>query len=182
MTPTQVLGGPAEVDINAIVIPADLLSDVAVDLKEGTRERATLGGNFTRPSGILDTPSATFTLYLPSMDYLKNIFPGRYNAPSGDQETGNIIISSDTCISSEGGPVNIHYTCEGNDNNDVFFYNGVPMLNFNPNYTPGDDLTIEVTIYAQPDENGDIVRMGTGDLTQESIYDAEAEGTVPVES
>lgn len=177
MQPT-VLGGAAEVAINGITIPASLLSEVSVEFTEGTRERETLGGTFTKPSGVLETAQAMFTLYLPSMDYLKNIFPGRYNAPSGEQATGNVIFNSDTCVSTEAGPVNIHYTCEPLDNNDVHIYSGLAQLNFNPTYNASDDLTIEVTIFAQPDEDGNVARMGTGDLTEDSYYDAATEETV----
>lgn len=174
-----VLGGPAEVSINGITIPASLLSEVSVEITEGTRERETLGGTFTKPSGVLETAQAMFTLYLPSMDYLKNIFPSRYSAPSGEQDTGNIIFNSDECTTTEAGPVNIHYTCEPLDNNDVFIYSGLAALNFNPTYNADDDVTIEVTIYAQPDEDGNVARMGTGNLTQDSYYDA-ATGTTVV--
>lgn len=169
MQPT-VLGGPAEVSLNGITIPASLLSEVSVEFTEGTRERETLGGTFTKPSGVLDTAQVTFTLYLPSMDYLKNIFPERYNAPSGEQDTGNVIFNSDNCTTTTAGPVNIHYTCEPLDNNDVFIYNGAAALNFNPTYNASDDLTIEVMIYAQPDDDGNIARMGTGDLVNDSFY------------
>ena len=116
------------------------------------------------------------------MDYLKHIFPSRYSAPTAPQTSGNVIISSDTCISADAGPVNIHFTCDDNDANDVYFYNAQAALNFNPTYSSGDDLTIEVTLYAQPDDAGDIVRMGTGDLDAISIYDPETESTVPVTS
>lgn len=174
----SVLGGPAEVAINGITIPASLLSEVSVEFTEGTRERETLGGTFTKPSGVLETAQAMFTLYLPSMDYLKNIFPSRYNAPSGEQTTGNVIFNSDMCVTADAGPVNIHYTCEPLDNNDVYIYNGQAALNFNPTYNASDDVTIEVTIYAQPDDDGNIARMGTGDLTSDSYYDATTEATV----
>lgn len=177
MNPT-VLGGPAEVAINGITIPASLLSEVAVELTEGTRERETLGGTFTKPSGVLETAQATFTMYLPSMDYLKNIFPGRYNAPSGEQDTGNVIFNSDTCTTTDAGPVNIHYTCEPLDNNDVHIYSGIAALNFNPTYNASDDVTVEVTIYAQPDDDGNVARMGTGNLSQDSYYDAATGATV----
>lgn len=177
MQPT-VLGGPAEVAINEITIPASLLSEVGVEFTEGTRERETLGGTFTKPSGVLETAQATFTLYLPSMDYLKNIFPSRYNAPSGEQDTGNVILNSDNCVSVDAGPVNIHYTCEPLDNNDVHIYNGQAQLNFNPTYNGSDDITIEVTIFAQPDDDGNIARMGTGNLSQDSYYDTTTEETV----
>ncbi len=40
MNPT-VLGGPAEVAINGITIPASLLSEVSAEFTEGTRERET---------------------------------------------------------------------------------------------------------------------------------------------
>lgn len=177
MSPT-VLGGPAEVAINGITIPASLLSEVTVEFTEGTRERETLGGTFSKPSGILETAQTMFTMYLPSMDYLKNIFPGRYNAPSGEQTTGNVIFNSDTCTTTDAGPVNIHYTCEPLDNNDVHIYSGIAALNFNPTYNASDDLTVEVTIYAQPDEDGNVARMGTGNLTQDSYYDAATGATV----
>jgi hypothetical protein len=120
-----------------------------------------------------------FTLYLPSMDYLKNIFPNRYNAPSGTQAYGNVIFNSDNCSTTESGPVNIHYTCEDNDNNDVFIYEGLAMLNFNPTYTTDEDVTIEVTVYAQPDTNGNVGRMGSGNLTTNSRYNAATGTTVP---
>jgi len=176
MNPT-VLGGPAEVAINGITIPSSLLSEVSVEITEGTRERTTLGGTFTKPSGVLETAQVMFTMYLPSMDYLKNIFPARYNAPSGEQETGNVVFNSDTCVTSDAGPVNIHFTCEPLDNNDIHIYNGLAQLNFNATYNATDDLTIEVTIFAQPDDDGNVARMGTGNLTQDSFYNAEDQTT-----
>jgi hypothetical protein len=174
----NVLGGAAEVSINGVTIPAQYLSEVAVELTEGTRERETLGGTFTKPSGVLETAQATFTMYLPSMDYLKHLFPARYNAPSGEQDTGNVVFNSDTCVETEAGPVNIHFTCEPLDNNDVFFYSALAQLNFNATYTASDDLTIEVTIFAQPDDDGNVARMGTGDLTSDSYYDETTGETV----
>ena len=177
---SQVLGGQAEVAINGITIPASLLSEVGVELTEGTRERETLGGTFTKPSGVLDTAQATFTLYLPSMDYLKNLFPDRYTAPSGGQTAGNVIFNADTCVTTEAGPVNIHYTCETNDANDVYFYSALAQLNFAPTYNASDDLTIEVTLFAQPDGSGNVARLGTGNLAAEAIYDATSMTTVVV--
>ncbi len=175
----SVLGGPAEVAINGITIPASLLSEVGVEFTEGTRERKTLGGTFTKPSGILETAEAKFTLYLPSMDYLKNIFPGRYNAPSGTQGYGNVVFNSDYCSTTNAGPVNIHYTCDKNDNNDVHIYSGLAALNFNPTYSTDEDIMIEVTVYAQPDANGDVGRMGTGLLSANSVYRASSGTTIP---
>jgi len=182
MNPNTSLGGPAEIALNGVYVPADYLSEIAVELTEGVRERETLAGTFSRPSGTFDTAQATFTMFLPNMDYLKNIFPDKYNAPQAPQVTGNIVFSTQTCATVVGGPVNIHYTCDANDNNDVYFYNGFVQLNFNPTYSATDDLTVEVTIMANPDEDGNVARLGTGDLTEESIYDAATEETVPVSS
>lgn len=176
------LGGLAEVAINGITIPANILSEVNVTLEEGTRERTTLAGVFTRPSGTLSSAMATFTMYLPSIDYLKDIFPEKYNAPTSPQATGNIIWDTETCTVPEVGPVNIHYTCDENDNNDVHFYEGAVQLNFNPTYNGTDDLTIEVTVHAQPDNSGRVYRLGTGNLTAESIYNPTTQVTDVVTS
>jgi hypothetical protein len=175
-----VLGGSAEVAIGVNVIPPELLSEVNVELTGGMRERETLGGTFSRPSGTFETAEVTFTMYLPSMDYLKNIFPDIYNAPTAPQTAGNIIFTTGTCASVSGQKVNIHFTCDTNDANDVYIYNGFVNLNFNPSYTAGDDLTVEISIYANPDENGNVLRVGTGDLTEESYYDPTTQTTKPV--
>lgn len=177
-----VLGGPAEVSLNGVTIPAQLLSEVTVELTEGTRERTTLGGNFTRPSGVLETAQVAFTMYLESMDALKDIFPGRYNAATAPQESGNIILGNDSCANAEISGLNIHYTCETTDDNDVYIYNAQVAMNFNPTYNDSDDLTVEVTAYAQPDAEGRIARIGTGDLTARSVFDPATGQTVPVTS
>lgn len=174
------MGGLAEIAINGTTIPASLLSEVTVELTEGTRERSTLAGKFTRPSGTLETATATFTMYLPSIDYLKDLFPSRYNAGTAPQVTGNVIWDSASCVTADPAPFNIHYVCETNDNNDIHFFAGVAQLNFNPTYNGSDDVTIEVTVHAQPDANGRVYRLGTGDLTANSIFDATTGATVPV--
>ncbi len=177
----SVLGGQAEVALNGVYIPADLLSEVNVEIMSGTRERTTLAGTFTRPSGTLDSAQATFTMYLPSIDYLENIVPDQYNAPTAPQTTGNITWGANTCnITST--PVNIHFVCDTTDDNDVFFPEAQVMLNFNPSYTNTDELTVEVTVFGQPDDNGLVARAGTGDLTQPSIYDAATGTTDPIGS
>lgn len=179
MQPTT-LGGPASVALNGHQIDASLLSEVVVEVTEQTRERSTLGGTFTRPTGVLQSSMARFTMYLPSMDYLKHIFPGKYNAPTAPQTAGNVIFNANECVTTEAGPVNIHYNCEGNDANDVFFYNAQAALNFNSTYDNENDLTVEVTLYAQPDSNGNVVRFGTGNLTAISEWDVDTETTVAV--
>lgn len=176
-----ILGGPAEVALNGVYIPADLLSEVNVEITPGTRERTSLAGTFTRNSGTLDTVQATFTMYLPSIDYLQNIVPSLYNTPTAPQTTGNIVGGASTC-SIEESPVNIHFTCDTTDDNDVYFYSASVMMNFNPSYTSSDDITVEVTVMGQPDTDGNVYRLGTGDLTAPSIYDAATDTSDPVSS
>lgn len=180
----QTLGGPAEIAFRDFVIPSSLLSEVVVTLTEGERERATLAGTFKKGSGTFEEAMATATLYLPSMDWLgKNILRSKYEEASDPSDPGRIVFNSDNCSATvDAGPVNIHYTCEGNDNNDVYFYNAILKINLEMTYNASDDLTVELTFNANPDENGDVARLGTGDLTQESIYDATTEQTIPVTS
>ena len=177
---TQVLGGKAQIQFGKAVIPSFMLSEVSVEVTEATRERETLAGKFTRPAGTLDTAQAVVTMYLRGVEDLKAIFPGNYNAPTAPQTTGNLIIGSDACSVAEGGPLNIHFECDENDNNDVFFYNAVPLLNFSATYNSSDDLTVEVTFMANPDDNGNIFRFGTGSLTENSKWDHVTEASVPV--
>ena len=167
------LGGQAEVAINEQLIPADLLSEVAVEFTESTRETETLAGTFTQPTGMFETAQVTFTMFLPSMDYLKVLFPDLHNAGSGERVgEGNLILSTGTCLTVDSTPVNIHFTCDGSDDtNDVFIYNGRVQLNFNWTYNSSDSLAVEVTVFAQPDDSGDVVRFGSGDLTQDSYFD-----------
>ena len=176
-----ILGGQADVAIGNFLIPARFLGDISPDFKEGTRETTTLGGKRTQPSGIMDTAELTFMLYLPSKDYLKHIWADIYNAPSGDQLTGNFNLGAGTCTTRTPVPVNIHYTCEDNDDNDDHIYSALVAFNYNPTLNDSDGLAVEVTVYAQPTENG-YIRIGTGDLTQESIYDTATQATVPTES
>lgn len=167
------LGGAAEVAINENLIPAELLSEVSVEFTEGTRETETLGGKFTQPTGMLDTAMATFTMFLPSMDYLNVIFPSLYNAGSGERVgEGNVILNTGDCLTVDNTPMNIHYVCDGdNDKNDVFIYNGRVQLNLAMTFGTGDSLSVEVNVYAQPDDDGNVARFGSGNLTEDSYFD-----------
>ena len=174
------LGGAAEVAINEQLIPAELLSEVSVEFTEATRETETLAGTFTQPTGMLETAQATFTMFLPSMDYLKVLFPGLYNAGSGERVgQGNVILNTGECLSVENTPVNIHYVCDGaNDKNDVFIYNGRVQMNMALTYSTGDSMSVEVTVFAQPDDDGNVARFGSGNLTQDSYFDSATMQTV----
>ena len=176
------LSGPAEIAFRNFVIPSDVLSEVTVTITEGERERTTLAGTFRKPSGTLDEVQAVATLYVPSMDWLgKNILRSRYTASDGTPvQGGQVLFSTDTCSATvDAGPVNIHYVCEDTDNNDIHFYNAELRVNMEMTYNNEDDLTVELTFYGQPDANGNVVRLGTGDLTQLSDYDAATQTTVP---
>ncbi len=173
------LGGPAEIAINEALIPAELLSEVSVEFTEGTRDTETLGGKFTQPTGMLDTAQATFTMFLPSMDYLKVLFPNLYNAGSGERVgEGNIILSTGECLTVENTAVNIHYTCNPIDTNDVFIYSGRVQLNIPLTFNNSDSLSVEVTVFAQPDDNGNVARLGSGNLTEDSYFDYVTMATV----
>ena len=174
------LGGVAEIAINENLIPAELLSEVSVEITEGTRDTETLAGKFTQPTGMFDTAQATFTMFLPSMDYLRVLFPNLHNTGSGERiGEGNLILNAGDCFSTEATAVNIHYVCDGyNDKNDVFIYSGLVQLNLALTFNNSDSLSVEVTIFAQPDDNGNVVRFGAGNLTQDSYFDYATMATI----
>lgn len=179
----DVMSGPASLSFRDKTIPASMLSEVTVTVSEKERERETLAGTFRRGAGTLDEVMAVATLYPPSMDWLgENILQSRWTTGSGSL-AGNIIFNSDSCSASvDAGKVNIHFECENTDDNDVYFYNASLRVNFEMNYTSDDDLTVELTFYGNPDDDGNVVRLGTGDLTQASVYDPDTQATVPAES
>lgn len=166
-----ILGGEAEVAIGQSLIPARFLGDITPNFVEGTRETTTLGGTRTAPSGSLETAELTFTLYLPNMDYLKNVWADIYNAPTAPQLAGNFVLGGGSCTTRTPVPVNIHYTCDPNSDNDVHIFAGIVAFNFNPTYNDSDGLSVEVTVYAQPTEDG-TVQIGAGDLTQPTLWNA----------
>lgn len=176
-----ILGGQAEVAIGTSLIPARFLGDITPNFEEGTRESTTLGGTRTSPSGMLDTAELTFTLYLPNMDYLKNIWADIYNTPTGGYDAGNFVLGSTSCTTREPVPVNIHYTCDADSRNDVHIFAGIVAFNFNPTYNDADGLSVEVTIYAQPTDDG-TVQIGAGDVSEAVLWDHTTEDWVPVSS
>lgn len=174
---TQVWGGKAQLQFGKSAVPSFMLSEVSVEISEAVRSRDTLAGNFSRPAGTIETAQATATMYLRNVEDLKAIFPGQYNAPTAPADSGNIIIGSSSCATGDGGPLNIHFECETTDDKDVFFYNAIPLLNFSTTYNSSDDLTVEVTFLANPDDNGNVARIGTSDLTQKSVWDYQTEAS-----
>lgn len=174
MKPTY-MGGKVDVSLNGVTIPAHYLSDdgANTNLQEGTREISTMAGTFTKPSGTYDEATVGFTLVLPNFNYLKNIFPDMYEA-SVDRPTvaGRITFGGNECTTRENTPVVVHYSCDTNSDNDVFIPNGAVQASVEITQNVNDPVTVEVMVNAQPDENGVIAWLGTGDLTEPTLYNA----------
>lgn len=169
--------GTYEVGIGDVLVPAELLGDITINYDEATTEANTQAGTRVMPLGKPATAEATLTLYLPSIDYLQNLWSEAYNAPSGTQLTGNIIFGDGSCQTRSGLPINIHNVCEKTDDNDIHIFAGIVKQTFNPTLSAGEVLQIETTIYMQPTQDG-YIRLGTGDLTATSHYDVASESTV----
>lgn len=179
----DVMEGAAELAFRDAVIPSWALSEVSVTITEGTRERSTLAGTFTTPSGSLDEAMAEVTLFPPSWDWLgENLIRAHYTPGTGSNK-GSIVWNAQTCSGEvDLGPMNIHFVCDDTDDNDVFFYNARLLVSLNPTFNEDDAISVQLTFHAQPDEDGNVFRLGTGDVTQESVWNPETETTVPAES
>lgn len=174
MATTILEGGKYELSVDNVLIEPELLGDITVNYEEGVKERTTQIGTIRTPSGTVETAEATFVLYLPNIDYLKNIFPENYNAATGSgsaTRTGNLKFGGSNCATYNAHIFNIHPTCEGNDNNDWHF-SGVVNRNINPTLNGTDDVQVELTVQMQIDETTNAMLMlGTGDLTKTSKWD-----------
>ena len=180
ITDIVILGGKAELAIGNVVIPPEMLGDIKVSFKEGSRESKSLAGVRKKPSGTYETAEVKTTILLPSMDYLKTFWAGAYKQPTNvKQKTGHVIFGSNTCSSRTPLPINIHYTCQKTDDNDIHIFAGLIDMSLDLEYNESDDLKFELMIYAQPTSNG-YVRFGTGDLDKPSKYDASTQKTVEV--
>lgn len=178
-----ILGGAAELALGLSTIPASLLGDITPNFTEGTRSSETLGGNRTTPSGRFDEATLTFTMFVPSMDYLQALWPDLYNPKvGGGEQSGNLVFGSGSCATKTPVVANIHYVCDDNSNNDQHFFAVLVAMNWNPTINASDGLSVEVTLYAQPNDNGDYFQLGAGDLTEPTLWDAEAQEWIPVGS
>lgn len=177
-----ILGGAAELALGLSVIPASLLGDITPNFTEGTRSSETLGGNRTSPSGRFDESTLTFTMFVPSMDYLKNIWADLYSAPTGSGTGGNIKLGAGSCATKDPVVANIHYVCDEDSNNDQHMNSVQVAMNWNPTINPSDGLSVEVTLYVQPDEDGVYISLGAGELNRRSLWDAETQAYVAVGS
>lgn len=170
--------GTYEMSIGDVLIPAELLGDISPNYDEATAEASTQAGTRTIPLGKPATAELTFTLFLPSIDYLKTLWDEAYNAPTGaSQTTGNVIFGNGSCATRTPLPINIHNVCEDTDDNDIHIFGGIVKQTFNPTLSAGEVLTVESTIYMQPTEDG-YIRLGTGDLSKPSHWDTTTQATV----
>lgn len=180
---TTYLGGKAELAIGHLVIEPQYLSNITVNFQEGTRSVTSLAGVINTPSGAMETAEITGSFILPSMDALKTVFAHIYESPTGAGADlkGRVVFGGNSCTTQEAVPVNIHYTCEANSDNDFHSPAGLVVASFNATYNDADALTVDFTILAQPDETTGIYGFaGAGDLTQKTLWDATTETFVPV--
>lgn len=173
------LGDAVEISFGNFTIPASMLGEVTTEFPTRTRERSTQTGTFTRSTGSLDNPKVTVELFPPSLDWLgENILTSKYNEGTGTGNTGNVVWSSDTCATLDAGKVNIHPVCNDTDADDIFLYNAHLQVNFEMTFNGEDDSTVELVFHANPDNSGNVYRIGTGNLTAVSHYDAATQATV----
>ena len=170
-----------------VTIPAHYIAGdgVATTMTEGTREIGTMAGNFTTPSGTIDEATVVFSVVLPGMNYLKNVFPDLYTA-SVDRPTvaGQTVFGSEECTARGSAKLVIHYSCDTNSDNDIYIPNAMISYNASVTQNVDDALTVEITAYAQPsdDINGGVAVYGTGSLTDETLFDATTGEYEPVGS
>lgn len=173
--------GPVKLAFRDFVVPASMLGETELSLESSTRDRETQGGTFTEPSGVMETQEFSITLFAPSLSwFIKNFLKDGGNAGVNDEY--NYIYNADACKEVEMGPLNVQPCGENNDANDVHFYDAKMGFNLGTNLSPNEPAEIELTFYANPDADGNVWRLGTGDLTQESEWDPATEQTVPVTS
>ncbi len=174
------LAGKFEMSIGNTLIPARLLGDIVPNYEEGTVEASTQAGTRKQPSGKAETAELTFTLFLPNLDYLKVLWADAYQQPiDALQKTGAIVFGSGSCTMRQALPINIHPACEETDDNDIHIFAGIALMKFNPTFSTGDAVSVEVTIQMQPTENG-YFRAGTGNLAAPSKWDVTTQTTVLV--
>lgn len=180
----DLLAGNYEMSVGDVTIPAELLGDLSPNYEEGEISADTQAGTITTPSGKPETSQFTFNLFLPrknAMKYLAVIWPGAYSAPINEaQESGRLAFGSKACQAREPQVYNIHNLCDTTDDNDIRIPAGVAKMVFNPTLSTSDAVSLEVQVSMQPDEDGNRIYFGTGDLSQPSRWDATTQKTVPV--
>lgn len=178
------LKGKVDVSLYGVRIPAALVHEdgVTTTAEEKTMEVPTMDGTMTVATGIFDNVSSQFTLVLPNMDFLKNVMPDLYQAGTAPQTRGRIAIGGNACSVRTNTPLVVHYTCQENSDNDVFIPNASVSASFELNQNANDPVTVQFTANAMPSDDHEGVKMflGVGDLTEKTLWDAEAEAYEPV--
>ena len=106
--------------------------------------------------------------------------PHIYEAKSGTGDSGRVVFGKNECSLQQAVPCNIHYSCEPTSKNDVHINAGLVKIDFNPTYNESDTLSVDFTILAQPDENGEYGFAGAGNLTKPTRWDATTQSFVDV--
>ena len=163
--------GTYEMSIGKVLIPAELLGDISPNYDEATTDADTQAGTRTTPLGKPETAELTFTLYLCEHYVISKLRHGGVN------NKHVIIFGNGSCQTRTALPINIHNVCEDNDDNDIHIFAGIVKQTFNPTLSGTEVLSIESTIFMQPTSDG-YIRLGTGDLTQESHWDVTTQATV----
>lgn len=159
-----------------VTIPAHYLTEdgVTTTISEGTREINTMAGNFVTPSGTIEEANSVFSVVLPGMNYLKNIFPDLYTASvDRPSDAGQTVFGSSECSARGSAKLVIHYSCDNNSDDDIYIPNAQISYNATVTQNASDPLTVEITAYAQPSDDigGGVAVYGTGSLTDETLFD-----------
>jgi hypothetical protein len=183
------LKGKVDVSLYGITIPSSLLAGddgVVTNAEEKTIEINSMDGVMTVGTRIFDNVNVAFTVILPNMDYLKNIMPDLYEAGTGGQTVGRVAIGGTTCSVSENTPLVVHYTCQENSDNDIYVPNANVIATFELNQNSDDPVTVQFTANALPSleegHNGVKMFLGTGDLTEKTLWNAATEAYEPLAS
>lgn len=179
MATIQTMSSKVQLAYGGVTIPSYMLGEVSLEGDPIVRTRDTLAGSRETPTGTYENVRVNATIYAGSPDDIKAIFPGIYNAPTAPQMTGNIIIGSDSCTTTEGNKLNIHDECSATDNSDWYFGNAAPVLDLSSlKFSSGETPSVSVQWLINEDENGNVLRWGTGNLTALSHFDPVTQTTV----
>lgn len=177
---TQYVGGSVEMAIGSNLIDARLLGDITVNFVEGTRTTNSQAGVITKPSGLLTSAQVDGNFILPSVDALKILYEDLYEEALTSGLMGRIRIGGGTCKTKTTKPVNIHYVCDKNSNNDFHVFAGLVQLNLNFTYNAENDLVVPFSIFAQPTSENGYAIFGAGDREKETLWDHETQKWVEV--
>lgn len=180
------LSGKVDVSLNGVTIPSKYLSGddgVVSTLTETVREIQTMAGTVRQSTGTYEEANVSFSVVLPNMNYLKNIFPDLYTA-SSDRPTvaGRVAFGGDDCQVRTNTPLVVHYTCQTNSDNDIYVPNASVTASIEITQNLEDPVVVAITAQAQPDDDGVYAYAGTGSLDEPTIWNPETEEYEPVAS